>query len=37
MRQKHGRDRTYSVEAREITILPAMHRASSGSQDSKDR
>jgi hypothetical protein len=37
MKAKHGRHRIYSVDAQEITILPAMHEASgsSGSKDSK--
>jgi hypothetical protein len=37
MKSKHGRHRIYSIDAQEVTILPAMHQASgsSGSKDSK--
>ncbi len=37
MKAKHGRHRIHSVEAQEITILPAMHEGSgsSGSKESK--
>jgi len=38
MRSKHGRNRIYSVDAQEITILPAMHEAAgspSGSSGEK--
>jgi hypothetical protein len=37
MKSKHGRHRIYSIDAQEVTILPAMHEASgsSGSKDSK--
>lgn len=37
MRAKHGRNRIYSVDAREITILPAMHgEHGSASSESKE-
>jgi hypothetical protein len=38
MRAKHGRHRIYSVDAQEITILPAMHNehASASAEKSKD-
>ena len=39
MKAKHGRSRIYSVDAQEITILPAMHQGSesSASHESKDK